>query len=195
MKRRFIWILLAGSAVTLFSACSDDTQSENKPADSAIASSHATMPDPTPSTVQPAKLPEKGENCMVAACSAGEKIISTGSKNDKYYVCQTRQTAAYVTMVMGLVQLQKALTGSMPNISPETGEPEYEGKTKEMIDDLRTEAGVKTLDEAINNYCTPGKPGHRYIVMNNPSNEQYIWAGDIKHNQAFWFPKSAVKPM
>lgn len=158
---------------------------------------------PQPSDVQPVaaetaaapqvKLPAKGKDCTVAACGAGTKVVSTGGKDDHYFACQTREITEYVSFVIGLVQLQAGITGSVPNISPETGEPEYEGKTKEMLDAMRSAAGVSTFDEA-GARCVQGKPGLRFLVMNNPNDAGVIWVGNTSTNQALWFPKSYIKP-
>ena len=37
----------------------------------------------------------------------------------------------------------------MPNISDKTGEFEYEGETKTMVDAMREKAGVQTFDQAV----------------------------------------------
>lgn len=184
MKKLWMTVIAVAISIPLLSACSDDAP---PPQQAEAATPEASTP--------PKPLPEKGDSCMAAACAAGTNVVSIGAKDGMYFVCQTRQTAEYVNLVVGLVQAQAALTGSLPNISPETGEPEYEGESKQMIDALRGRAGVQTLDEAMNRFCHKGKPGRRYVVMNNPRDGFVIWVGNTTTEQALWFPKTSVKPM
>jgi hypothetical protein len=43
----------------------------------------------------------------------------------------------------------QAMLGAMPNISDKTGEPEYMGETKTLVDSLRKQAQAQTFDKAI----------------------------------------------
>lgn len=198
---RVVFAILAilGGAAFLSQCGKPDAQSKgdmggNSPpiqAEAATPPQAVTVEASTPSK----PLPEKGDSCMAAACTSGTKVVSIGGKDDLYFVCQTRQTAEYVNLVVGLIQAQAAMTGTLPNISPETGEPEYEGESKQMIDMFREKAGVQTLDEAMNNYCAKGKPGRHYMVMNNPREGLFIWVGSSANRQAMWFPKSSLRPL
>src|SRR5208282_3242211 len=69
-------------------------------------------------------------------------------KGDPYYTCPSRELATYVSVLVGLLAIQETLTGEMPNISDTTGEPEFTGETKTMVDGLREQARVRTFDQA-----------------------------------------------
>lgn len=80
------------------------------------------------------------------------------------------------------------MTGSLPNISPKTGDPEYEGQSKSMIDLLRSQANVATYDQA-EGQCIKGKDKAQVMVMNNPKDSLSIWVSG-KDKKAFWMPKA-----
>lgn len=170
----------------------DNPDAKTAPRKPASVAQAAVQVAPPP-TARP--LPINGKDCTVATCSPGTRVVSLGNKSDKYFACQTKETAEYVNLVVGLIQLQASVTGSLPNISPQTGEPEYQGETKQMIDGLRAAAGVQTFGEAMTNYCIPGKPGRRFMVMNNPGGGGFIWVGDTVTNQTLWYPNTFIKPM
>ncbi len=125
--------------------------------------------------------------CSVQTCAAGQKAITFAEKRDPYYACPTRELATYTNFVIGLVSVSATLSGQMPNISDETGEPEYKGETKAMLDNLRTVARVRTFDQAVA-MCAQGANKLRVTVMNNPADEMVIWVFDAKHNRSFWMP-------
>ncbi|OIN44509.1 hypothetical protein [Pseudomonas costantinii] len=129
------------------------------------------------------------KSCSVVSCNAGDKatthIEDVGSH---YFACPTKEISEYVNFVWALVYTSYQMTGSLPNISPKTGEPEYEGQSKSMIDSLRSQAGVSTYDQA-QGQCAKGRNKIQVMVMNNPKDSLSIWVAD-KNNKAFWMPKA-----
>jgi hypothetical protein len=88
---------------------------------------------------------------------------------------------------MGFVSMTYGMTGKLPNVSPETGEPQYTGQTKDMIDNWRASAKVATFDEATSK-CSKGKNKVQVLVMNSPESGLSVWVADQKQN-TFWLPR------
>jgi hypothetical protein len=124
--------------------------------------------------------------CNVVACNAGDKAITYAKKDDMYFACPTMELSDYTNAVLGMVSLS-ALSGKMPNISPVTGEPEYEGQSKQMLDVLRAKARVATFDQAVA-ACKKGAGKRAVTVMNNPKDGFSIWVAGVD-KKPFWMPK------
>ncbi|MGF6154036.1 hypothetical protein [Pseudomonas fluorescens] len=131
---------------------------------------------------------DMSKSCSTVSCDAGDKATTYIEKGAFYFACPTKELSEYVATVWGVVSVSYQLTGKLPNISPATGEPEYEGQTKEMIDALRSDAKVSTYDQA-QALCAKGKAGVRVMVMNNPEDAISIWVG-ADNQKPFWMPKS-----
>ena len=128
--------------------------------------------------------------CTFETCKAGTKALTYFEKSDPYYSCPNRELATYVTMLIGLVSMQAMMSGGqMPNISDKTGEPEFTGQTKEMVDMLREKAGVQTFDQAIA-ICTIGTNKRPVTVLNMPENSMVAYVADERRKQTFWMPFS-----
>ena len=124
--------------------------------------------------------------CTFEACKAGTKAITYFQKSDPYYACPNRELATYLTTVMGLVSIQ-AMIGVMPNISDKTGEPEYTGETKILVDGLREQAQVQSFDEAVK-ICALGSAKRRVTILNMPENSMVAYVLDEGRKQTFWMP-------
>ena len=130
------------------------------------------------------------ENCMAVDCPAGSRAVTYAKRQEPYYACGTRELADYTNFVLGLVVMQKQLTGTMPNISDKTGEPEYQDETKLMLDSLRKKAGVTTFDQAVS-MCAKGVGRLKVVVLNNPKDNNVIYV--VTHNKkTFWLPKTSL---
>jgi hypothetical protein len=125
--------------------------------------------------------------CTDETCKAGTSARTYFKKDDPYYECPTRELAAYVNTVLGLVAIGVRMGAPMPNISPTTGEPEYEGESKRMLDSLRASAHVSTFDEAVRR-CRDGVTKKVVTVMNMPKDSLVVWVFDRKANESFWMP-------
>jgi hypothetical protein len=136
-------------------------------------------------------------SCLAKKCSAGDKAITYASKQDPYYACPTRELASYTNFVLGLVAAQYEFTGTLPNISDKTGEPEYvdqggkPNETRLMLDSLRGSAKVQSFDQAVA-MCKQGGSKIPVTIMNAPSDEIVVWVRDERHSQSFWMPKSSL---
>jgi len=75
----------------------------------------------------------------------------------------------------------------MPNISDKTGEFEYEGETKIMVDVLREKAGVQTFDQAVA-ICAPGLDKKPVTILNMPKDSMVAYVEDEHRKIAFWMP-------
>lgn len=129
--------------------------------------------------------------CDITPCPAGAKVVTYATKSEMFYACPTTELAEYTNFVLGLITVQYTLTGTLPNVSPATGEPEYQGETKSMISVRRNAAKVRTFDQATA-LCKEGKKGWRLLIANNPPDKQFLWAFDEKTKQNLWYPKSAL---
>jgi len=136
--------------------------------------------------------------CGHIECPAGTKAITFASKADPYFACPTKELSDYTAIVIGFVSIQASLTRTMPNISPETGEPEYfdgpDGKPNQsrlLLDAARHAARVRTFDEAIS-LCKPGKNKVHVTVMNNPKDSNSVWVADSKTKTTFWISKGML---
>jgi hypothetical protein len=127
--------------------------------------------------------------CSVTDCFAGTKAITHASKQDPYYACPSRELADYTNVFVGLIALHVTFTGHLPNISDKTGEPEWQGETKTMVDSLRDKARVSGFNQA-SSLCTKGLNKIRVTVLNNPSGSEYIYVMNEKNNKTFWLPKT-----
>lgn len=131
---------------------------------------------------------DMSKSCSIVSCDAGEKATTYIEKGEFYFACPTKELSEYIATLYGLVSATYQITGKLPNISPETGEPEYQGQTKEMIDALRSDAGVSTYDQA-QALCAKGKAKIQVMVMNNPEDAMSIWVAGA-NQKPFWMPKS-----
>ncbi|KAF1004103.1 MAG: hypothetical protein GAK36_00128 [Pseudomonas sp.] len=127
------------------------------------------------------------KSCTAVDCSAGTKAVTYAQKDDAYHACPTLELSDYVNGVVGFVSMTYGMTGKMPNVSPKTGEPEYAGETKDMIDNWRSAAKVSSFDEATAK-CSKGKDKVQVIVMNSPEGGLSVWVADQKQN-TFWLPR------
>jgi hypothetical protein len=134
---------------------------------------------------------DMSKSCDKLGCMAGDTAITVASKRDWYYACPTRELSNYVNETFALAAVTIQLTGTTPNISPETGEPEFQGETKAMIDNLRTAAQVDTLDQGVA-LCSTGRNKVKVTIMNIKKDEFSAWVSDNKTKAQFWLPTSAL---
>ena len=106
--------------------------------------------------------------------------------------CPTKSLSEYVTFVIGLIVATKMLTGQLPNISPQTGDPEYQGESKAMLDAYRAKANVRTFDDATAQ-CRQLNGGRRAMVLNYPDDGMSMWVGE-RSGAKYWITKSAADP-
>jgi hypothetical protein len=136
-------------------------------------------------------------SCMVQACAPGEKAITYTTKTEPYFACPTRELASYTSMVLGIVYAQYNLTGTLPNISDKTGEPEFldeNGKpnqTRLMLDTMRSKAGVSSFDQATS-ACAVGRNKVRVTILNNQKDDEVIYVHDEARNINYWVPSSSL---
>jgi len=138
--------------------------------------------------IQQALAQQSHTECSVETCEAGSTATTYFKTSEPYYSCPSRELATYVTTILGLVSMQAILGGgAMPNISDKTGEPEYTGETKRLVDALREQAHVQTFDEAVK-ICTLGRDRRRGTVLNMPENSVVAHVLDEGRKQTFWMP-------
>ncbi|WP_435607723.1 hypothetical protein [Pseudomonas knackmussii] len=127
------------------------------------------------------------KSCMTVECNVGDHVVTYAEKSDPYYACPTRELSEYVNGTMGLVSMAYTMTGKFPNVSPTTGEPEFQGESKAMLDNWREAAKVSTLDEA-SSQCDPGKNKVQAMLLNSPDGGISVWVAD-KQQKTFWLPR------
>lgn len=135
-----------------------------------------------------AQGPQK-KSCSLTDCPAGTKAVTYATKNEPYYACGTRELVEYTNSVLGFLAMTVQLGQPMPNISDKTGEPEYTGETKAMLDTLRTKAGVATFDQAVAK-CKKGTAKIKVTVLNNPKDSMAIYVMKDLQKTTFWMPKT-----
>ena len=133
--------------------------------------------------------PSIDNRCSISECFAGTAVKTFAEKSDPYYACPTKELSEYTNFVIGMVSASMQMTGRIPNISPITGDPEWSGGSKLILENLRNGAGVATFDQAIA-LCANGKNGIKVKVMNLPADSLVMWVHDPKRNISFWMPKS-----
>jgi hypothetical protein len=126
-------------------------------------------------------------SCMMKECSPGDKAVTYATQSDMYWACPTKELAEYTSLLISLVSAGYELTGKLPNISPETGEPEYQGETAVLIAHARHDAHVATFDQATT-ICHKGRSGILVSIMNNPGKGAAIWVQNDKTKDNFWMP-------
>lgn len=131
------------------------------------------------------------KQCSIATCDAGTKVRSYATQSEPHFACKTKELSEYTNYVLGLLAFSKMMSGRMPNLSPVTGDPEQEGQSKVILDTLRSEAKVRTFDQALT-MCERGRNGIQLLVANNPKDSQSMWVFDVKRNLNYWVPKSAM---
>ena len=141
--------------------------------------------------ILPAWAQVNDSTCSIVDCVAGTQVVTHTSKSEPFYSCGTRELAEYTNTVLSFLVMQKMLGAGMPNISDKTGEPEYEGESKLLLDTLRTKAGVSTFDEALAR-CKVGVNRMKVMVLNDPKDSVVMWVGTTSDKQTFWMPKSAA---
>lgn len=125
--------------------------------------------------------------CSADKCKAGMVVRTFFKKTDPYYECPTKELGIYVETVIGFVSIGVAMGAGQPNISPTTGEPEYQGASKQMLDDARHAAQVSTFDEALTR-CRKGAPNKLVTIMNMPADGLMAWVQDPRRLETFWMP-------
>lgn len=134
-------------------------------------------------------------SCTVSGCAPGDRAITYATKSEPFYACPTRELASYTATVIGLISLQYTLTGSLPNVSDTTGEPEYldkDGKpnmTRVMLETARHKAGVATFDQAIA-MCSMGRNKAKVTIMNVQKDDEVAYVHDAAKNVNYWMPTS-----
>jgi hypothetical protein len=131
----------------------------------------------------------QNSRCTFETCKAGTHAVTYFKQDDRYYACPTRELANYVRTVLGLMGAQVMITGTIPNISDKTGEPEYTGETKMLLDSRREQAQVQTFDEAAK-ICTLGSNKRKVTILNMPENSMVTYVLDEVRKQTFWMPIS-----
>jgi len=177
--------------IVLLAMCSTMATNSTKPTapDSANAPAPpAPAPGNGPLPTLPALPPEMARQCNFADCDAGTAVVTATKKDGPFFSCETEALADYTNFVLGLV----SLGGKVRNIDPETREPQYEGATKTMLDQLRSKAGVATFDEA-GSHCRLGPYRHRVIVMNYQKDRQSTWVADTASKSSFWLPTNEIE--
>ncbi|HZR33783.1 MAG TPA: hypothetical protein VFA75_00305 [Nevskia sp.] len=130
------------------------------------------------------------EACTLDNCNAGTPAVTVNDKQDSNYACPTRELATYTSTVLSFAIIGASI-GGMPNISDTTGEPEFTGNTKNIVDGLRAAAGVSSFDEAVA-MCAPIKHNRHVTIINHPSNALVVYVVDSKTKLAYWIPLSSL---
>jgi hypothetical protein len=142
----------------------------------------------------PSFADDGSKSCSRNACAVGETVTTYATKSDPYYACATQELSEYTNFLIGLASAQYQLTGTLPNISPKTGEPEYlddskgPNMTRVIIEKLRSAAKVSTFDQAVHQ-CMQGRAKVTVTVMNIPKDSMSFWVFEQKAKRSYWMPK------
>lgn len=138
------------------------------------------------------------KSCLVATCSPGERGVTYATKTEPFLACPTRELAKYTSAVLGLISMQVAITGTVPNISDKTGEPEFldqgskPNETRVMLDVLRTQAAVRTFDQAVA-MCAKGRNHAKVTIMNVQKQDEVVYVHDEGQKINYWMPSSSIE--
>lgn len=147
------------------------------------------------SLTTPAIADDGSKSCARNSCAVGETVTTYATKSEQYYACPTKELADYTTFILGTIAAQYELTGTLPNISQKTGEPEYlddsrgPNMTRRIIERFRNQAHVATFDQAVAQ-CSPGRGKTRVMVMNVPAESTSVWVVESKTKKSYWMPRS-----
>jgi hypothetical protein len=172
----------------------DNKTDENKKEVAATPSTQSDVtPDPESAPSFSDTYAQEHGTCTEESCPVGTFVTVSANDDDQFFACDTQDKSIYANTVAGMVNLQYRLSGKMPNISPTTGEPEYEGKSKELLDSLRQKAGVSTFDELEPSCLDETKlKSKKFRVMNIKSNSDYVWISS--KTLSIWIPRTVIKP-
>lgn len=137
---------------------------------------------------------EKNATCTADRCPVGSQVIVSIDPQDILFGCDTQAKTAYTNTVAGMVGFIYQSTGKLPNVSPETGEPEVTGQSKVFLDTLRKEAGVRTLDEAAKSCLTEEDLNKKKFTILNIKHESDYAMLALNDNQ-LWLPLTTIKPV
>lgn len=134
-------------------------------------------------------------SCQVKKCYAGDQVISYATKKDPFFACSSMQLSEYTNTLIGLIAMTLQFTGHLPNISDTTGEPIFQGETKKVVENLRSEAGVQSFDQALQ-HCMQGSGKRKLIILNFPESEGIgsMYVSDPQRKISYWMPKGAADP-
>ncbi|HEP6426925.1 TPA: hypothetical protein VDB83_001196 [Burkholderia cenocepacia] len=136
-------------------------------------------------------------SCLVKSCGVGDRAITYATKSEPFYACPTRELASYTSTVVGVISMQYSLTGTLPNISDKTGEPEYldsngqANQTRMLLDGLRRRAGVATFDQAAA-ACSPGRNKAKVTILNLQKDDGVAYVHDDARKLNYWMPTSSL---
>jgi hypothetical protein len=130
------------------------------------------------------------EQCTSQSCKAGTHAQTFADKSDPYYACPSKELSNYIETVIGFTSLATA-SGSTPNISDTTGEPEFTGATQSVVEGFRLEAKVHSFDEATA-LCDAGTNKRAVTVLNMPTATTALsaYVMDDSRKKTFWMPIS-----
>jgi len=138
----------------------------------------------------------RGKLCSNTLCEAGTKAIVQSDGTGFTFACPTKELTQYTSMTTELMAISAMATGGKPVLSPKTGEPEYpdgpDGKPNEsrlLLDHLRSNAKVKTLDQALE-LCWVLKNKETVVVMDYPTKGAAMWVADEKLEERYWVMKT-----
>jgi hypothetical protein len=117
-------------------------------------------------------------------------VWSAPSSGGIYAVCPTAALSEYVNAVGGLMSLARASGAGVPERSPDTGEPSFEGETKAMLGELRQRAGVRTFDEAAAQ-CRRGAYSQPLIVKATVGRSLLVTTKKTP-SESFWMPSNSA---
>jgi hypothetical protein len=126
--------------------------------------------------------------CNQAHCGKGSVVTTYAPPSEGYFACPTRQLSEYTHFVLGLIDLHWQVTGKAPQLSTVTGEPDYQGETKVMLDNYRRGADVSSFADATRQ-CVKGRHGVRVRVEENPPDGTAFHVSEPS-GKKFWLPRA-----
>lgn len=181
-------LILIAVASLLLAGCGDDGGKGGASASDSAQSIASSAPKSASAPSESQKpVGHPGDSCADVECAAGSNAITTMSKGEVYYACPSLSLAKYTNTVVAFTTLQLVATGKLPNISPDTGEPEFSGETKDIVDSLQTGANVDTFGQAVSE-CVKGSNKIKVTIMNNGDDDTVVWV-EAANNTSFWIPK------
>jgi len=144
-----------------------------------------------------AALGAEDRSCLAQSCVPGDRAITYASRTEPFHACPSAALAQYIAAVNQLVTLSIAITGKPPNISVQTGEPEFAddangpNKTRVTLENFRHAAQVDSYNQAVDR-CTPGTTRRAVRILTTPERTSVVEVQDEQTQAKYWMPKASL---
>jgi len=136
-------------------------------------------------------------SCLAQSCGPGDGALTYASRTEPFHACPSAALAQYIAAVDQIVSLSIAVTGKPPNISVQTGEPEYPddtggpNKTRIALENFRHAAMVDSYNQAVDR-CVAGTTMRSVRILTTPEKMSVVEVQDEESKAKYWLPKASL---